>query len=232
MLEPPIAVHTSRIKRVAPLITPIEISRLLASNSTVTEVPIEDWMEISRIAEAWGEMSRTKLAAIEKNSYRQLGFKTIFENSMYICDSISYLIKTPVDEHPEGSEAWDTILICRDTEETIHAIALFNRSVNKLAYIVTHPNNIHHDINQIQVHGAATQIILHLAKKTHSTNSVLRLKSVESAKPFYSEKLKFESDFENQDEMDTTWHIRAMKLTATKIQDLMKRRVAPYDQLV
>ncbi len=206
---------------------PIEVTYLSSGNSTVHEAELEKWPALSRIAKIWSNTSRDRLDTLRRRG--ALNAHPTFENSLYICESISNQLITPEKERPRGSDPWDTTLICEDEHRQLQAIALFDKRSNTLAYIATNPENISHDTNRTQVRGAATQILLHLAKETLQNGSALKLKSVDDALHFYYTKFHFEYDVRTpEDARNDLW---PLQLTAAKIKALVAKGIPPFESL-
>ncbi len=223
-------VQTEKIKKTRP----VRIQGLFI----VSKVSKDEWPTISNIANEWSALGLEKYKQIHggklfspktRNEASSDPGKLI-KYSLSMCEDVSNTIREPTYASQEG-EVWDTIFTCSLGGE-IQAIALHDKKNNKLGYVVTHPNNINHEINQDcqQVKGAGTQIMLHLLSKTLHSNSVLKLRAVEEAKPFY-EKMHFEYAPEDNRAYDGYEGITSMKLSADKIKNLIAAGTTPFNQL-
>ena len=118
-------------------------------------------------------------------------------------------------------------LVCLDEKNKVQAIAIYAEEMNYLHYIVTHPNNIRHRINdgiKDRVSGAGTEIIRYLAKKTIYSGLPLRLISHLGAIEFYK-KLFFVLDDPESDNLD-------MRITAEMIRGFAFSGIKPYAGLL
>jgi len=126
-----------------------------------------------------------------------------------------------------GGETFDTVLVSRDLKDKIHAIALYNQRKNKIACLVSHPDNIDHKVNrevENRVKGAGTSIMLYLFRKTIELGIPLKVDSTPSAKKFY-QKLQFELTGERD------YRFIGLELSADKINGLIKRKIPPFHLL-
>lgn len=202
---------------------------------SVSEIPKENWHKISKIAQDWATIAGQKYLEIHGGRYPFFSTRDAYLTDkgkrMRDCDDLCRKISNSIDTG-NVIEPWDTIITCT-ADEKIQSIALHDSTLNKLGFIVTHPKNIRHRINDLQpeqIRGAGTQIILYLASKTLRSNLNLRLTALESSKKFYDQ-LGFEEDFDNVDPYAGYFHTTSMKLTAEKIREKIKERTSPFNQL-
>ncbi|MDB6081111.1 MAG: hypothetical protein JWO53_383, partial [Chlamydiia bacterium] len=152
---------------------------------------------------------------------------------------ISRLIAECLEQPLQCSEIFDRLLVVKDDEQRIQAIALtkkegplfsnpeYVRDYLKLAHIVTHPHNIRSSINGYEyerVEKAATTLIHHLALECLKINKDgIYAEVVAIAKPFYK-KLGFKKIRKNAvimtEPMETP-----MVLTKEKIQALFNKTI-------
>ncbi len=187
--------------------------------------------EIAKIARKWQRWARTR-------QYRAKKIKDVTENVFMDSYTISLLIAECLEKpHDTYKTVYTQIFVCRDTSSNPQSIALTNhlsgpKGYLKIAHLATNPNNIRSPINNQQkerVQGAATAIIVHLAKQCfakkidwkdkslHPEIKGIFLESIDSAIPFY-EKLGFERflDVKSEEEFCTP-----MRLKAEKMQQLV-----------
>ncbi len=212
------------------------VSHVSNSENTILEIKqfngIRKQPEIGKIARTWQKQAHTmelkanKLRDPSEQVYRDAGI-------------ISVLIAECIEKQSKlYGEIYTQIFVCRDDERNPQSIALTNHMSGpdghlKIAHLVTNPKNIRSaSINQKQtkrVQGAATAIIVHLAKqcfakkiawKNKSKNPDIKgiyLESTSSAISFY-EKLGFERipDLKPEEEFCIP-----MRLKVEKMQELV-----------
>ncbi len=219
-----------------------EVISEVSSKLSVTEALSREWKTIAEIADTWIKSANEKYLTIHGGKMPL--FKTrdaassdiggLFINSRSMISQIKYQLTTPIKERISGGEPWDTVLICRDSNNNLQAIALFDKRSNKLSYLATNPDNIRHELNEgitTRVQGAGTQIMLSLAKFARTNSFIIRLRATDETVKFY-QKLGFEDDPENRGPYDGYVRITSMKLTPQKVKELMSQKISPYDRLI
>lgn len=208
----------------------VKIEATPIAGPIVSEVQKSEWSTIVKVLGQWEKSLQEKgenwgrIAPGNQTAHRVLP-------AGEICAQMIHQIKTPAHERV-GGDPWNVVLICKDANHKIQAIALHDKQSNRLADLATHPDNIDHPINDAvpRVKGAGTQIILHLAKETVRADSTLRLRSVRDAVPFYK-KMHFEDDPAFAGVQDGALGITSMKLTAERIRSLVRNQTPPFNQL-
>jgi hypothetical protein len=86
---------------------------------------------------------------------------------------------------------WDSVLVCRDENGKMQAIALYKeeRRNNSLAYIATHPDNLRHECNnQVadRVEGSGTCVMLALIKQAQENRKAIKLNAKRGGEAFFN----------------------------------------------
>jgi hypothetical protein len=161
--------------------------------------------EIAEIVYKWQKLARTRQFRAHK--LKDASSENVFRDSCIINLLIRECLVKSKDTY---KSVFTQIFVCRDADRNPQSIALTNHLSGptgclKIAHLATNPNNIRSPINpkHKSVQGAATAIIVHLAKQCfekkitwkdkskHPNIQGIYLESTESAIPFY-EKLGFE----------------------------------------
>ena len=184
-------------------------------------IPAGEHSTIKKIVEDWFVLAKSRSDYSEAISccFIDTHARTILRASKDILCSIFSML-----DGDSAREKWDSLVVCKDTSDKIQAIALVNMEQNKLVYLATHPNNIvteYLDKEIVPVRGAASRIIVHMAKLALESNRTIRLKSTDSAFKFYK-KLGFKREEPGYG---------SLKLSVRKIQKLISMGKAPFDQL-
>jgi hypothetical protein len=214
----------------SPLVVEIKKNKL-----QVEEIPPSGREEIKKIAKIWRSSALKKYKQCHGGELPK--FKTTEEERalnttapsapLRQCCSLTQLIDEALSGK-EVEETWDTVLVCRDQDQKVQAIALIDKKKNELAYLVTHPDNIRHEINEnitTRVEGTGIAIILYLAKEALQINKPIRLIATQGVFPFY-QKLHFAPY-----PRETYPNHYPMELTVEKIKQLIEECVFPFDRL-
>jgi hypothetical protein len=197
------------------------------SELSVEKIPAKEWANLAEMVDRWYLSAHLKYFQIHKEISaqppRDIDPGSVFLSAQLICDFISGSLHNQ-ENIKKGLEPWNRVVVCRDGARAIQAIALFEKEKNSLAYLVTHPDNIRHPINEnipTRAQGAGTQIILYLARSALKKNVPLRAVVREDAELFY-QKLHFDDD--------SNWGTKI--LTVEKIKQLIVLKTFPFNFIV
>jgi hypothetical protein len=182
---------------------------------TISEVPKEDWASLSREAGNWEKAALLKQREVGR--YHPL-FSTYCDSSD-LCGGIKDELLEP------SSDEFDTVIVCKDSDEKIQAIAVHKKDGNTLNTIVSNPTNLKTPSaggppSISRGIGAGTAIMLYLVKKTlDSASSRLELYALDNAVGFYK-RLSFSGISSSSDPY--------MQLTKSKIEALVSAGIPPF----
>ncbi len=145
---------------------------------TVFEGVREIWGDVLRIIEKWGLLASEKSMEAKAKGIDS----NLFDDCKTVCEITSDVLR--------GSRV-QTLLLCIDSKGDPRAIAFYEKRINTISWLVSHPNHIKHPLNIERVSGAASAIIEHLAQGALIRGLPLRVSSFSGALLFY-QKLGFE----------------------------------------
>ena len=117
----------------------------------------------------------------------------LFREHMTICSSMEEAIQLHIEDNQEDNQAeiirsqqesWDTVLLY-SIDKNPQSIALYDSKVNKLGYLVTHPDNLKDPSNKNPVSGGARKIMEYLIKRSIEKGEDLKLHSFNTSLGFY-----------------------------------------------
>lgn len=184
-------------------------------------IEVSDWTAVQKVVSGWAETAKRRFqtAKIFNCSTVPLFNSELFdrlEDSKLMTEGMNDRI---IQILAEKIQEQKIVFACVDNENKYQALALIDRQLNKIAYFVTHPNNIPTLLSKERVRGAGTKIILHLAKIALESGYNLRVYSIYGAESFYK-KFGFEEEETSAD----------LILTAAKIKKLISSKTPPFDQ--
>ncbi|MBY0528558.1 MAG: hypothetical protein K2P51_00005, partial [Rhabdochlamydiaceae bacterium] len=196
------------------------------SELTVEKMPAKEWDRLVEVLDGWYFSSHLKYLSIHKELPLQSPLDHdpggVFLSAHVICDLISRHLRN--QENTENRlRSPRRVLVCRDRLRSVQAVALFNKKEHSLTYLVTHPDNIRHPINEhisTRAQGAGTQIILYLARLALKRNMPLWAIIRDDSEPFY-QKLHFDDDAAFGKKI----------LTVEKIKQLVSLKIFPFSLL-
>lgn len=178
----------------------------------VEVIPPENYKDIENLAAEWVDIAQSL-----PRSSQAIASKAMIKNILGNLQSVK-------EKDPEKL-GWDKVLVSKDAQGTIVAIALVNWKTNKLEYLATHPGNIGAPgEKRAGTRGGGTQIMVALAKNAIESQVPVSLESVHDAAPFYEKKLHFKRVKEDN-------LLIPMELTVEKINELVSNGVPPFNQL-
>ncbi len=175
----------------------------------VSEVPKEEWDDVFLQAEKWHQQAKERGADPKRNG-------------KFLDDHIDRMNASNKDQLMSSDDIrtdhtkfkniyWNTLLVCRDSDEKIQAIACYHSIYKSIESLTSNPDN-HNDSSMEE---AEVQIIMHLAKKKDSR---LYVYEVPECSKLFWKRLHFVEAASS-----------SMILTSDTIRDLKSNHIFPSD---
>jgi hypothetical protein len=221
---------------------PPTVLRLKSPQCRVERIPLEEKECVKEVLEKWLVVAEKITNRLKEN--RNLGYshfshskrENLFDQARIACQIMLRMLSEEEarEEKNVGIDPWDTIVVCRvenhlfaregvsvESSEAsrgdIKGIAFYDSETHKIAYIVTDPKNIEHNINPHQERGVGTMLIREIVRS--SPERELYLTATTSSLLFY-ERMGFIHDSKYWEPDYGLYELYALKLPLKRVREI------------